>query len=82
MIRKRTVLSVGFICMAAPALAHGHLEPGAELDIALANPAATYCIDSGGRYEIHRSSAGEAGICILPDGAKVDAWEYFRAQKS
>lgn len=49
----------------------------------LANPAATYCIETGGEYEITKAADGsEAGVCTLPDGTKVDAWEYFRAQKS
>jgi putative hemolysin len=45
----------------------------------LANPAATYCIDSGARYEIRDGSDGQYGVCILPDGREVDAWEHFRA---
>jgi predicted amidohydrolase YtcJ len=45
----------------------------------LANPAAVYCVESGGRYEIRQSDAGAAGICILPDGNEVDAWSHFRA---
>lgn len=44
----------------------------------LANPAATYCIDSGAKYEIRDGEAGQTGICTLPDGTEVDAWEYFR----
>jgi predicted amidohydrolase YtcJ len=49
----------------------------------LANPAATYCVESGGSYEITTASDGsQSGICTLPDGTKVDAWAHFRAQKS
>jgi len=45
----------------------------------LANPAATYCIESGAKYEIRDGDNGQFGVCILPDGREVDAWEYFRA---
>jgi predicted amidohydrolase YtcJ len=48
----------------------------------LANPAATYCMESGGAYEMRQSDAGTVGICILADGSEVDAWAHFRAQKS
>ncbi|CUH45768.1 putative hemolysin [Ruegeria atlantica] len=44
----------------------------------LANPAATFCVESGNRYEIRDGEGGQIGICILPDGTEVDAWEYFR----
>jgi predicted amidohydrolase YtcJ/putative hemolysin len=49
---------------------------------AVANPAATFCIESGGTYKTVTEAAGERGICVLPDGKEVDAWDYFRAQHS
>lgn len=45
----------------------------------LANPAATYCIDSGARYEVRDGADGQYGVCTLPDGREIDAWEHFRA---
>ena len=53
-------------------------EAGAQL----ANPAATFCIDSGGQYEIRDGDNGQSGVCILPNGTEVDAWEYFRDHHS
>lgn len=44
----------------------------------LANPAATYCIESGAQYEIRDGDNGQSGVCILPGGREVDAWEFFR----
>ncbi|WP_170409543.1 putative hemolysin [Ruegeria atlantica] len=44
----------------------------------LANPAATFCVESGNRYEIRDGDEGQTGVCILPDGKEVDAWKYFR----
>lgn len=45
----------------------------------LANPAATFCVDSGHKYEIKTAADGsQSGVCILQDGTEVDAWEYFR----
>ncbi len=47
------------------------------------NPAADYCIEQGGRYEIRKNSEGAAqGICILSDGTEIDAWEYLRRERT
>ncbi|SLN31556.1 hypothetical protein TRL7639_01334 [Falsiruegeria litorea R37] len=46
----------------------------------LANPAATFCIENGGTYQLSKDENGNAvGICILADGTEVDAWDYIRA---
>ena len=46
--------------------------------LTLANPAAEFCVESGGQHEIRTLSDGsQSGVCILPDGSKVDAWQYF-----
>ncbi|SEA90849.1 amidohydrolase family protein [Rubrimonas cliftonensis] len=44
----------------------------------LPNPAAQFCIDEGGTYRTVQEAAGERGVCVLPDGREVDAWDYFR----
>ena len=45
--------------------------------IELANPAAQYCIDSGGTLEIVKKDDGETGVCTLADGEKIDSWALF-----
>ena len=45
----------------------------------IANPASVYCVDKGGTIEIVSEADGEVGYCNLPDGTRVDEWEYFRA---
>jgi putative hemolysin len=47
--------------------------------VGLPNPAAAFCVDSGGTYEIRSTADGsQSGVCVLADGTEVDAWEYFR----
>ncbi len=58
------------ILAASPALAAG--------ETTLANPASVFCVESGGTSVIETESDGQRGYCILPDGTKVDEWEYFR----
>ena len=53
-------------------------DEAANQPVGLANPAATFCVESGGTYEIVDGAEGQSGICTLPDGTKKDAWEYFR----
>lgn len=47
----------------------------------LANPASEFCIAQGGTVEIETADdGGQAGICVLPDGTRIDEWEYFRSE--
>ena len=48
---------------------------------ALANPASVYCVQQGGRLVIRRGPKGETGICVLPDGRRIEEWKFFRAAR-
>lgn len=53
-------------------------EPGT---VGIANPASVFCVEQGGTVEIETAADGsEAGICVLPDGTRIDEWEYFRSE--
>ncbi|MFM7125667.1 MAG: DUF333 domain-containing protein [Actinomycetota bacterium] len=43
------------------------------------NPASVYCEEQGGTVEIVDEPAGQVGFCNLPDGTRIDEWEYYRA---
>lgn len=49
-----------------------------DTSIGMPNPAAVHCDSKGGTYEIKKTDAGEAGVCHLPDGTSVDAWQLYR----
>ena len=51
------------------------------LVLAIANPASVYCVQQGGRIEIVSTDKGEVGWCILPDGRRIEEWEFFRSKK-
>lgn len=57
-------------------------EPAAGTGAQMPNPAAVFCEANGGRHEIREGADGQFGICILPDGREVDAWDYYREQHS
>lgn len=45
-----------------------------------ANPASVYCVEQGGILEIREGGAGQYGVCVMPDGAECDEWEFFRTK--
>ena len=48
----------------------------------IANPASTFCVEQGGTVEIVDENGGQVGYCNLPDGTRVEEWEYFRQMTS
>lgn len=46
------------------------------------NPAAAFCVEDGGRYEVVRGADGDRGVCVFSDGQRVDAWAHFRSSRS
>ena len=45
----------------------------------MGNPASAYCEKQGGTVENEKDDQGnETGICVLPDGTRVDEWQYYR----
>lgn len=45
----------------------------------IANPASQYCIDQGGTLEIVDEQGGQVGYCNLPDGTRVEEWEFYQS---
>lgn len=46
----------------------------------LANPASVFCGEQGGAVDIVDEAGGQVGYCNLPDGTRVEEWEYYRSQ--
>jgi len=49
-------------------------------DVGLANPASVFCVEQGGTVEIFDEADGQVGYCNLPDGTRVEEWDYFRSE--
>lgn len=64
----------GFVLFVALAMLHAPAW-------GLANPAAVFCIKSGGKSEIRNGPRGQYGVCRLPNGRVVDEWSYYRRMK-
>lgn len=46
----------------------------------MANPASVFCIEQGGTLDIVDEANGQVGYCNLPDGTRIEEWEYYRSQ--
>lgn len=55
-------------------------SPESSIGTTLANPATEYCIQQGGTPEVVDGEGGQVGYCNLPDGTRIEEWEYFNAQ--
>jgi len=45
------------------------------------NPSAAYCEHLGYRYSIQKDAKGnEKGMCLLPDGNMVNAWDFYKGK--
>jgi len=79
----RARLSVGVAVMFAVVLSVAGCgsddDPPGDETPTEANPASVFCVDQGGEVEIVEESDGEVGYCLLPDGTRVDEWEYYRS---
>jgi putative hemolysin len=84
--RNSMVIAVAAIMPFAAACGSGDspstTEPtsGSDDSSQIANPASEFCIEQGGTLEIVDETDGQVGYCTLPDGTRVEEWEYYRSQ--
>lgn len=48
----------------------------------IANPASVYCEAQGGTLEIVDEKDGQVGYCNLPDGTRVEEWEFYNSSSA
>ncbi|HHQ4305040.1 TPA: putative hemolysin [Serratia fonticola] len=46
--------------------------------IGMANPAAVYCIQIGGKLNPKQNAQGQYSTCTLSNGQEIESWELFR----
>ena len=52
-----------------------------NIKIGMANPAAVFCEDQGGKSKIVTAQDGsQGGECIFPDGRTCEEWAFFRTK--
>jgi len=75
MIDIRKLIVSGLFLVAIVVLLLGIVNPPAR---AMENPAAAYCEALGYKYLVEDTpSGGQRGLCHLPNGEAVDAWQFL-----
>lgn len=77
MYRSRELATIAVVVLAVAASACGGDPP--DNPPAIANPASEFCLEQGGELEIVDEPDGQVGYCNLPDGTRVEEWEFYRA---
>jgi uncharacterized protein len=54
-------------------------QPANTSTVGIANPASEFCIANGGHVDIVNDGGGQLGYCNLPDGTRIEEWEYYRS---
>jgi uncharacterized protein len=74
-------VSMVVLALAGSAACGSDAEPSEMTsDVGIANPASVFCVEQGGTVEIVDEAAGQVGYCNLPEGTRIEEWEYFRSQ--
>ncbi|KQC04558.1 MAG: hypothetical protein APR53_10335 [Methanoculleus sp. SDB] len=68
------------LCVALCAIICLSLIPGGVS--AMRNPSAVYCEAMGYEYSTLSGENGETGICTMPGGAAVDAWDFLLGEEA
>ena len=50
---------------------------GGDAFIGVPNPASFYCQEMGYELDLRDTNGGTEGICILPNGAECEEWEFL-----
>lgn len=77
----KQIIWMGAVLLALTGCATQNAETSAP-KIGMANPASQYCVEQGGKLEIHNESNGQVGYCHLPNGQVVEEWALFRSSQS
>jgi putative hemolysin len=80
-MRRTSMLAAAMVTLSLVLTACGsnNNEESTATTAALANPASAYCDKQGGSVENDKDAAGnEVGVCVLPDGTRVEEWAYYR----
>lgn len=75
----RSCAAVVFATMLLGACGDDSEPPTTTTGTQLANPASVFCVEQGGTVEIVDEAGGQVGYCNLPDGTRIEEWEYFRS---
>ncbi|WP_070966123.1 putative hemolysin [Vibrio sonorensis] len=77
-MKTRVLLSIGASALLLVGCSNNSDEYEVKSYASMANPAAVFCVERGGELETVTENAMRVTYCHLPNGEKVEQWEYFR----
>ena len=87
-MKLKTHLSVAFLVLSLVACGGDENDPAdtstpptTETPTQLANPASEYCVSQGGTVELVEEVDGQVGYCNLPDGRRIEEWEFYNSDE-
>ena len=73
----KKVIVGGIFLVAIVLLLLGIINPWAT---AMVNPSAAYCEALGYEYTMESTPQGQRGLCVLPNGEAVSAWDFLKGK--
>lgn len=49
--------------------------------LSMRNPAAVWCLQSGGKLSSVNTDAGVTGYCTLPSGERIEQWTLYHRER-
>lgn len=87
-METKTHLAIAVLVLSLAACGDDEDEPAdtstpltTETPTQLANPASEYCVSQGGTVELVDEDEGQVGYCNLPDGRRIEEWEFYNSDE-
>jgi predicted amidohydrolase YtcJ/putative hemolysin len=74
--------AIGLLAAKAAALVLLVAGAASAAPVGLPNPAAVFCVEKGGTYQIEAGASKARSVCRFPGGRVVDAWTFYRSQQA
>lgn len=87
-MKMKNYLAIAVLVLSLTACGDDEDEPAdtstpltTETPTQLANPASEYCVSQGGTVELVDEDDGQVGYCNLPDGRRIEEWEFYNSDE-
>lgn len=87
-MKLKSRIAIAFLVLSLAACGDDENEPvdtltplTTEAPTQLANPASEYCVSQGGTVELVDEDEGQVGYCNLPDGRRIEEWEFYNSDE-
>lgn len=76
-MKNRTLIMLATLVFSGVQLTACASHSPEKTQLTMRNPAASWCVHSGGRLSQIRTDAGTTEYCTLPSGERIEEWALF-----